>query len=250
MPPRGEGRRHAARRRPGVPPRRRRARPYLLFVGAIQERKNPLARAAATAVGLPLVVVGPRRRRLAEHLRVAGADLRGQSRRASSRSSTAAPPRSSTLRATRGSGSPVVEAMASGRPSSPRRRRPCARLRATRPCSLSQPTSPRPSGLALERAGAARAGDRAGAAVQLGGDRAGRLRSTGSCSRGGSRRSSSRTAMPRRSSRWCRGCAAGRRARPDRERAGSAARRTSACSRMPDRGLRGQRQRGRRGDHR
>ena len=52
---------------------------YLLFVGAIQERKDPLAAvAAASAVGLPLVVVGPEKdARLAEHLRVAGADVRG-----------------------------------------------------------------------------------------------------------------------------------------------------------------------------
>ena len=52
---------------------------YLLFVGAIQERKNPLPAAeAAAAVGLPLVVAGPERdAELAASLRRLGADLRG-----------------------------------------------------------------------------------------------------------------------------------------------------------------------------
>jgi glycosyltransferase involved in cell wall biosynthesis len=52
---------------------------YLLFVGAIQERKNPLAAAAAAAeVALPLVVAGPERdAELARQLRARGADLRG-----------------------------------------------------------------------------------------------------------------------------------------------------------------------------
>jgi glycosyltransferase involved in cell wall biosynthesis len=52
---------------------------YLLFVGAIQERKNPLAAAAAArAVGLPLVVAGPEKEpALARELERRGADLRG-----------------------------------------------------------------------------------------------------------------------------------------------------------------------------
>jgi glycosyltransferase involved in cell wall biosynthesis len=52
---------------------------YLLFVGAIQRRKDPLAAlAAARAVGLPLVVVGPEKEpELAGELRAGGADLRG-----------------------------------------------------------------------------------------------------------------------------------------------------------------------------
>src|SRR5438132_10619350 len=52
---------------------------YLLFVGAIQERKNPLAAAeAAAAVGLPLLVAGPEREpRLARELARRGAELRG-----------------------------------------------------------------------------------------------------------------------------------------------------------------------------
>ncbi|MHB8642883.1 MAG: glycosyltransferase family 4 protein [Gaiellaceae bacterium] len=52
---------------------------YLLFVGAIQERKNPLAAAdAARELGLPLVVAGPEKEpALARALRERGADLRG-----------------------------------------------------------------------------------------------------------------------------------------------------------------------------
>jgi glycosyltransferase involved in cell wall biosynthesis len=52
---------------------------YLLFVGGVQVRKDPLAAlAAAKVVGLPLVVVGPEREpELAAALRAGGADLRG-----------------------------------------------------------------------------------------------------------------------------------------------------------------------------
>jgi glycosyltransferase involved in cell wall biosynthesis len=52
---------------------------YLLFVGAIQERKNPLAAAdAAAEVGLPLVVAGPAKEpALARELERRGARLRG-----------------------------------------------------------------------------------------------------------------------------------------------------------------------------
>ncbi len=91
---------------------------YLLFVGAIQERKDPLAAvAAASAVGLPLVVVGPEKdARLAEELRLAGADVRGYV------------PKEELAQLYRGAaalvlpsryegfGLPVVEAMASGTP--------------------------------------------------------------------------------------------------------------------------------------
>jgi glycosyltransferase involved in cell wall biosynthesis len=54
-------------------------RDYLLYVGAIQERKNPLAAVqAASEVGLPLVVAGPEREpALARELERLGADLRG-----------------------------------------------------------------------------------------------------------------------------------------------------------------------------
>jgi glycosyltransferase involved in cell wall biosynthesis len=52
---------------------------YLLFVGAIQARKDPLAALdAAAGVGLPLVVAGPEKDpELAQKLRAGGADLRG-----------------------------------------------------------------------------------------------------------------------------------------------------------------------------
>jgi glycosyltransferase involved in cell wall biosynthesis len=52
---------------------------YLLFVGAIQARKDPLAAAdAAREVGLPLVVAGPEKEpALARQLRERGAELRG-----------------------------------------------------------------------------------------------------------------------------------------------------------------------------
>ncbi len=52
---------------------------YLLYVGAIQSRKDPLAAAdAAVALGLPLVVAGPEREpALARELARRGAELRG-----------------------------------------------------------------------------------------------------------------------------------------------------------------------------
>lgn len=52
---------------------------YVLFVSAIESRKDPLAAlSAARTAGLPLVVVGPERdRRIARALREGGADLRG-----------------------------------------------------------------------------------------------------------------------------------------------------------------------------
>ena len=52
---------------------------YVLFVGAIQARKDPLAAlGSAAAVGLPLVVAGPEKdAELAGRLREGGADLRG-----------------------------------------------------------------------------------------------------------------------------------------------------------------------------
>ncbi len=52
---------------------------YLLFVGAVQARKDPLAALdAAKAMGLPLVVVGPEKdKALVAELRRRGADVRG-----------------------------------------------------------------------------------------------------------------------------------------------------------------------------
>ena len=64
---------------PAFTPNGRDAGGYILFVGAIQERKRPLAASdAAAEVGLPLVVVGPAKDNgLARELVRRGADLRG-----------------------------------------------------------------------------------------------------------------------------------------------------------------------------
>jgi glycosyltransferase involved in cell wall biosynthesis len=91
---------------------------YLLFVGAIQERKNPLAALrAAEEAGLPLVVVGPAKdETLAGELARRGASLRGwvekEELAALYRGAAA------LLLPTRyeGFGLPVLEAMASGTP--------------------------------------------------------------------------------------------------------------------------------------
>jgi len=91
---------------------------FLLFVGAVQERKDPLAAlAAAEAVGMPLVVAGPEKdAALTRALRDRGADVRGF---VPARELAELYRRATALilpSRYEGFGVPVIEAMASGTP--------------------------------------------------------------------------------------------------------------------------------------
>lgn len=91
---------------------------YLLFVGAVQARKDPReALAAARAVGLPLVVVGPEKEpALAAELRRRGADVRGWVETAELAELYRGAAALILPSRFEGFGMPVLEAMASGTP--------------------------------------------------------------------------------------------------------------------------------------
>ncbi len=110
---------------------------YLLFVGAIQARKNPLAALDGGAGGRPAARRRRARRRTpalaARAARAAAPTCAATSPRTSSPSSTAAPRRSCCRRASRASGCRCSRRWPAARRSSPPTSRRCARSPATRP---------------------------------------------------------------------------------------------------------------------
>jgi glycosyltransferase involved in cell wall biosynthesis len=91
---------------------------YLLFVGAVQRRKDPRAALdAALDLGMPLVVVGPEREpTLADELRRLGADLRGYVEKAELAELYRGAVCLVVPSRYEGFGLPVLEALASGTP--------------------------------------------------------------------------------------------------------------------------------------
>ena len=91
---------------------------YLLFVGTIERRKNPLAAAeAARALRRPLVTVGPTKDAdLAENLRRAGADVRGYVSKVELADLYRGAACVVLPSSYEGFGLPLIEAMASGTP--------------------------------------------------------------------------------------------------------------------------------------
>jgi glycosyltransferase involved in cell wall biosynthesis len=91
---------------------------YLLFVGAVQKRKDPLSAAeAANTLGLPLVVAGPvKDAGLAAELRAKGADLRGYVRKSELADLYRGAACLIMPSRYEGFGLPVLEAMACGTP--------------------------------------------------------------------------------------------------------------------------------------
>ena len=121
--PADEDRRHAARARSGLRARQVSTIRFLLFVSAIEPRKQPLAAIdAANAVGRKLVVVGPPKdAELAAELARRGADVRGL--RPEGRAGAAVPAARrawSSRRATRASACRSSRRWPAGRRSSPR----------------------------------------------------------------------------------------------------------------------------------